>query len=318
MPTIKQKEQIAELKKLGMKHRDISEQVFGKRTSASTVHYVLKEVGLVGGGGEKPSQSLTGPRVLIFDIETAPMKGAIWSLWQNFLPLDMLEKDWYILAWAAKWLGEDEVIYRDLRTVVAGEDDASIIGELWSLLDEADIVITQNGKKFDVKKANTRFFDHGYEPPRPYKHIDILEVNKRTFAHASNKLEWISKKYNIKFKKLDHAKYHGYKLWDACLRDDPAAWQEMEDYNVHDVLSLEEYYLRVRPWDSRHPNFNLYDDGSVNACHCGSTEFRLAGYHFTQVGKYQRYRCKGCGAITRGRENLFTKDKRKSLRVNVL
>ena len=42
-------DKVCELKLQGMKHRDISEAVWGVRTRASTVHYILKARGLVGG-----------------------------------------------------------------------------------------------------------------------------------------------------------------------------------------------------------------------------------------------------------------------------
>jgi len=113
-----QEEQVCQLKLQGVSHRDISEQVFGVRSKASTVHYILKRRGLLGGDGENASDSDTGARILLLDIETAPMEAYIWSQWQKFISLDMLKVDWYIIAWAAKWLGEDEIYYKDVRATV--------------------------------------------------------------------------------------------------------------------------------------------------------------------------------------------------------
>jgi len=45
------------------------------------------------------------------------------------------------------------------------EDDSGILREIWKMLDEADIVITQNGRKFDQKKLNARFILNGFKPP---------------------------------------------------------------------------------------------------------------------------------------------------------
>ena len=318
MPTAEQRQEIARLKKLGTKHRDISEAVFGKRTAASTVHYVLKEMGLVGGGQEKAVQKPSGARILLFDIETAPLKAFVWSMWQHGFGLEMLKDDWFILSWSAKWLGEDEVFYQDLRGKVEHEDDSELLGDLWQLLDEADIVVTQNGVKFDTKKCNARFLANGYQPPSPYKQVDTLRIAKKHFGFTSNKLEYMADKFNVHFKKLDHAKFGGFKLWKECLNDNLDAWKEMEEYNRHDVLALEELYIRLRPWDNTHPNLNLYTDVHSHVCSCGCKEFVKAGYHVTQVSKFQRWRCTKCGKAVRDRENLLTKDKRKSLKVNVV
>lgn len=318
MTNQQQEEQVCQLKLQGVSHRDISEQVFGVRSKASTVHYILKRRGLLGGDGENASDSDTGARILLLDIETAPMEAYIWSQWQKFISLDMLKVDWYIIAWAAKWLGEDEIYYKDVRATVGEEEDGSIMGDLWDLLDEADIVVTQNGDKFDIPKINSRFLANGYQPPSPYRKVDILKINKRVFGHTSNKLEYLAEKFNVHFKKLQHEMFPGFKLWKACLNKVSAAWEEMEVYNKHDVLSLEELYIKLAPWDNKHPNVNVYTDSHDVKCTCGCTEWERYGYAYTNLSRFQQYRCKKCGKVQRGRVNLLSKEKRKSLTMNVL
>lgn len=255
------------------------------------------------------------PKVLILDIETAPLLGYVWSLWNNNLSLNQLKEDWCILSWAAKWLGDppEKIIYRDQRNKKDVEDDSEIMSELWHLLDECDILITQNGTKFDSKKVNSRFILHGFEPPSTYKQIDTLVIAKKNFAFTSNKLAYMSDKLCTKYKKLDHGKFAGFELWKECLKGNMEAWNEMEVYNKYDILSLEELYLKMAPWD-RTVNFNVYHDSEDIICKCGSTEFRKSGFHYTAVSKFQKYKCKSCGHETRGAENLFSKEKRKSLR----
>lgn len=260
------------------------------------------------------------PKVLILDIETAPTRGFFWGLWNQNMGLNMITNEWFILSYSAKWLGEpeEEIIYDDLRGQVAKEDDRKLLKGLWNLLDECDIVITQNGKKFDIKKINARFVMNDFLPPSSYKHIDTLQIAKSEFAFTSNKLEWMTHKLNVKFKKLDHGRYFGFNLWNGMMNDELGAWEECEDYNKHDVLSLEELYIKLAAWDKKHPNFSLYFDEPKQLCRCGSSEFVEDGYAYTQLSKFQRYRCVKCGAESRSRKNLFTKEKRESLRLNVL
>jgi len=314
-----QEDLICELKIKGTKHRDISEAVFGKRTAASTVHYVLKRRGLVGDAGDSPLKSHTGsPRVLVFDIETAPMLSYMWSMWQQGFGLNQIETDWYVLSWSAKWLGEDGVMYQDNRHAENLEEDAELLRGIWKLLDEADVVITQNGIKFDSKKLNARFIINGFQPPSSYKHIDTLAIAKRKFAFTSNKLEYMTDQLNTKYKKLKHGKFPGFELWKECLAGNLDAWNEMEEYNRYDVLSLEELYYKLSPWDNKLPNFNLYNDDLGITCKCGSTEFVKDGFAYTNLSKFQRYRCTNCGSESRGRTNLLSKEKRATLRMNVL
>src|SRR5690242_16096000 len=109
---------------------------------------------------------------LVLDIETSPILAYIWELGEQDVNLSQIHTDWHIMAWSAKWLGEPEskVIYHDLRNSETG-DDKPILKPLWDLLNQADIVVTQNGEHFDSRKINARFMLHGMPPPKPYRHI---------------------------------------------------------------------------------------------------------------------------------------------------
>lgn len=84
----------------------------------------------------------------------------------------------------------------------------------------------------------------------------------------------------------------------------------MERYNKYDVLSLEELYEKLIPWDNT-INFNVYSE--ENKCSCGSVKFKRNGYYFTNSAKYQKYKCTSCGKEHRGKTNLITKERRKEM-----
>ncbi len=256
-----------------------------------------------------------GPKVLIFDIETAPMLGYVWSLWDNNVSLDQIYKDWHILSWSAKWLNDPptKIMYADQRNAKDIENDKAILKKIWKLLDQADVVITQNGKSFDHKKLNARFVAHGFQPPSSYRHIDTLIIAKKHFAFTSNKLEYMSTQFNKKYTKLKSKKFPGFSLWLECLAGNKKAWREMERYNKYDVLALEELYRTLIPWDSS-IDFSVYNEDDSIVCTCGGTTFRNKGYYYTNTSKFQRFKCLSCGKETRGRTNLFDKYKRASLR----
>lgn len=256
-----------------------------------------------------------GPKVLFVDIETAPILGYVWQLWDQNVGLNQIKSDWYVLSWSAKWLGDTKVMYADQRSSKDLENDKALLNGIWHLLDEADIVIWQNGRNFDHKKLNARFLLNNMTPPSSYKHIDTLEIAKKHFGFTSNKLEYMSDKLCVKYKKLQHKKFPGFEMWKECLARNVEAWREMEKYNKHDVLALEELYNKLIPWDST-INFNLWSDSPEIVCKCGSKHFQKRGFTFTATGKFQKHRCVSCGAETRSRENLFDKEKKKSLRVS--
>jgi hypothetical protein len=255
-------------------------------------------------------------RVLVFDIETAPILGHVWSIWEQNVGLNQIKTDWHLLSFAAKWLGDpvSKIMYLDQRGKSNIEDDRALLAVLWKLLNEADVVITQNGVSFDAKKLNARFILNGFPPPSPYKHIDTKLIASKKFGFTSNKLEYLTDKLCKKYKKLKHHKFEGFELWKECLAGNAAAWREMERYNKHDVLALEELYYVLAPWDS-YINFSLYEEEDVHLCSCGSTKHRKQGFVYTSAGKFQQYQCCKCGAWTRSKDNLFAQSKRKSLRM---
>lgn len=253
------------------------------------------------------------PRILVLDIETAPMLAHIWGLFDQNVGLSQIKQDWHILAWAAKWLGSDTVYYHDQRNAKDITNDKAIIQPLWKLMNEADIIVGQNSKRFDVKKINARFIHHNMSPPSSYRQLDTLQMAKKHFAFSSNKLEYLSDKLCNKYKKLKHTEFAGFDLWKECMAGNPKAWKSMEKYNKYDILSTEELFLKLQPW-SNDININVFTTGIQEySCICGSTDFVKNGFAYTNNAKYQKYRCKSCGMEHKGR-CVLTKEKRKSLR----
>lgn len=242
------------------------------------------------------------PKILAFDIETSPLLVYSWGLGEQRITLDQLYKDWCVLSYAAKWVGEKKIFYRDQRNSKRVFNDKKLLKELWKLLNDADLVLTQNGKKFDSKKVNARFVKHGMKPPAPYRHIDTLQISRKNFAFTSNKLAYTTSELNKKYKKLDHGKFPGLTLWRECLSGNKAAWDEMKKYNIHDVLALEELYFTLQPWHGSQEHSLFTEE---KKCACGSVQFQLRGFAITGSGKYRRYQCKKCGSWSRGTVNVL-------------
>ena len=306
MSEVEWKQQAIELAKTGKSWRKISELLDKPRSTVSD--YLRKEFKSVAVTVKK-----SGPRVLIYDIETAPLLGYCWSLWDNNIGLNQIHSDWHVLSWAAKWMGEEDVYYQDQRDVKNVEDDKQLLQGIWKLLDECDFVITQNGKKFDQKKLNARFVIHGMKPPSTYRHIDVLQIAKSQFGFTSNKLQYMTETLCKKYKKSGHAKFSGFELWSECLRGNIEAWSEMENYNILDILSLEELYSIISPWDAKLPNFSVYDDEPSD-----NEEWVKDGFVYSNLGKYDRYRNTLTGQQRRGNVNLLSKEKRDSLLRNIV
>lgn len=256
------------------------------------------------------------PRILLLDIENAPVLADVWKLWDENVGLSQIAQDWYILSFAARFLGEKRVHYADQRDAKDIEDDSDLLRYLWRLLDEADIVIAHNGDRFDVPKINARFVKAGLTPPSPYRQIDTLKIAKARFKFTSNRLAYLARYLGVPTPKDEHPEYPGHTLWVAVRKGILRAWNVMKKYNIADIEALHGVYLKLRAWDRRHPNLAVYhEDGELRCPVCGGEHLEMHGNQYSNAGQYTNYVCLDptCGAHSRDKTNLLSKEKRRSL-----
>ena len=240
-------------------------------------------------------KGLALPKILLFDIETAPMEVYVWTCQEQRIHDTQIIKDWFIISWSAKWLFEKEII-RDVITPkeVKIGNDKRIVKELWKMLNEADIIIAHNLISFDRKKANTRFLKYGFGHPAPYQTIDTLRVARKEFKISSNKLDYL-----CRFLGLDVKLPTSFQLWKDCLKGDIKALNKMDRYCQNDTKILEEVYLKLRPYIHSHPNVGLYMDTNKPVCpNCGSSALKWGYMYRTLNNQYKTARC-DCGAFVR-------------------
>lgn len=252
---------------------------------------------------EIKNKNINKVKILILDIETSPMKAYVWKRWKENISLDQTISEWFMISWAAKWLGDPNIL-GDCVTPeeVKKEDDSRIYSSLWDLLDKADIVIAHNANHFDIPRINSRLVINNLPPTASFKIIDTLQVAQKQFGFSSNKLDALAGYFNIPAK-IDT----DFTLWRDCLNEDQEALDYMLKYNKKDVEILEQVYLRLRPWIKNHPNIATISNSSRPTCPiCGSEHIVKYDnkYHHTVLSKYQQYYCVNCGATLRDRHKV--------------
>lgn len=235
-----------------------------------------------------------GARILVFDIETTPIKGYFWRTHDENIHPEQILEDSRVLCWAAKWVGADGVAFMrgdDWR------DDKLVVSELADLMGTADIVVAHNGKAFDVAHVWTRMAMYGISPPPPFKVVDTLRLARQVFHFPHNSLAGLGRYLGLGEKKA----HEGFSLWTKCMAGDKDAWGRMEGYNIQDVLLLESVYLRLRPYDKRHPNLALYyEDGGMRCVRCGSASLKESTKAaYTELSEFPMFQCNSCGAWCR-------------------
>jgi len=235
------------------------------------------------------------PKILVLDIETAPAELYAWSLYEKYSTIDKIKEDWFVICWSAKWLLETNVMNECLTSQeILKKDDQRIIKVMWSLLNDADIVITHNWDKFDLRKLNTRFIKYNLRHPSPYRTIDTLKIVRKHFSPLSNKLD-----YWCKFLWIPAKLETGwFQLWKDCLQWVQSSLRKMSKYCSNDVIILEKLYYKLRPYITNHPNLSVYLQQHGRCGNCWWKTLDLVWYSYTNQHKYRVFRC-SCGALNK-------------------
>lgn len=241
-------------------------------------------------------------RILLLDIETLPGEYYAFDPKVEYLSPDKKIKDWSISCYAAKWLFEPEIMGEVVSAEEAfNRDETSILKSVWKLMDDADIIVTQNGVGFDIPKLNTKLIKHGYIPPSKFLNVDTLRVSRSVFGFSYNRLDEVGQEFGIG-KKIEMV----FNDWKMCLTNDISAEEYLQNmliYCKRDVAPLlEDVYLKMLPWIPNHPNLNLYVEHDADVCpKCESQDLRWGNMYPTPQGLWKGWRCQSCGASGRGK-----------------
>jgi len=227
-------------------------------------------------------------KILILDIETSPNLVHVWQLFKQTVSINQILESSYVMCWAAKWYGSRKVMFSSTFKT----SHENMIKEIHELIDQADAIVTYNGKRFDMPTLNKEFLKYNMNPPSPYKDIDLIQTVRNSFNFPSNKLDYVSQQLNIG-KKVSHS---GHELWIKCLNNNAQAWATMAKYNKQDVVLTEEVYDKIKGWIKNHPNHNALTDSNDPVCiNCGSHQLQKRGFACNTKYIFQRLQCQNCG-----------------------
>lgn len=307
----------------GESSRTIAQKVLGTTTRKSTINDLINRMGLRSSTNESVrsvAENLTvvkgkTPIIKIVDVETSPELSLTFGRFKVFISPDQVLERSHMLSYSAVDLWEsDEVESRNLTHYPAFEedihDDYDLVCDIWELLDKTDVIIAHNGIRFDKAYIQTRFAFYGMPLPSPYVVIDTLRTLKSQFKLGANSLKEATTFFDTPAKKQSN---EGFNLWKRCFFGDEKAFEEMQEYNDYDVLSLRDLYRKILPYVSQHPNVSsYYDDEKVRCPRCGSVDVKMeeGKMHHTHTSSFQVIRCNSCGGLSRDRVNLKGKDKR--------
>jgi hypothetical protein len=183
----------------------------------------------------------------------------------KYLRSDDLVHEWYMISWAASYVGSDNVWAQIVTPEKARAwDDSEIVQRLWDLMNATEIIAGHNVDGFDIKKINTRFMKHKLPPIVGKKTIDTLKICRSKLAMESNKLDEIEKWIGVQSK--DHIDNND---WLLALQGDKKTLDKILHYNKGDVTSGKQVLEWLMPLANKKFNFGALkksvNDGELEA-----------------------------------------------------
>lgn len=235
-------------------------------------------------------------RVLIIDIETAPLLAHVWQAMADYVPYDQMVHDSFMLCWSAKWRGGPDMYGSHATAYEARrQNDKRLAKGLADMIREADIVIAHNIDRFDIPMLNNRLLAHGLEPLGPTRTLDTLKLAKQSFRLAYNKLDYLAKIMGLPRKiKTD------FSWWVEAYHGEETALLDMFEYNQQDVVVLEQVFEKLIPYVKGLPRmFDADYEGQFACPFCGGEVLHKRGKYRTNASTFQKYQCMTCMRYSR-------------------
>jgi len=227
-------------------------------------------------------------KLLTVDIETRPIEGYVWSLWNQNLGVNQIKDPGALLCFAAKWHGSSKVQFFSEWE----HGPKRMARELYRLFDDADAIAGWNSDKFDIRWINAQFLKHGLGKPSPYTKLDLLKSVRRQIQLPSFKLEYVARWLGLGGK----LQTGGFDLWREVMEGDDKARSKMRRYNIHDVRLTEQVFDRLneKGWVLGLPNASIGGGLCCTNPMCGSENLEARGFQTTKTRRYKRWKCKEC------------------------
>ncbi len=232
-------------------------------------------------------ENLINPsKIMIYDIETSRAEAKVWWTGKQYVSHKQIIKEPSIITIAYKWLGEDEVT---TLTWDNNHSDETMVAEFVKQYNKADMVVGFNNDNFDNRWVNARAMKYNLEINTFVRSLDLYKQEKRLFRMLGYSMD-----YSSLFAKVERKKSHeGILMWDmiedGSSEEQLEYLQKMLDYNIGDIITTEELYIRLIPYLRHKIHVGVLNgEGKWTCPNTGSKNVSLWKTTITPSGTVQR------------------------------
>jgi hypothetical protein len=176
-------------------------------------------------------------------------------------------------------------------------NDKKLVKAIYDKLLTYDMVVTHNGRWFDIPWLNSRLLHWGLAPLPSIPHFDTCDAAYKRLR-VGNSLKALGKFLGCKVHKTET----DMNDWLLAGAGKKRALKTIVTHNIHDVRLTEEVYRRMRPLGFKHPNVALINEDGRQCPICGKKDtLQSRGWLPAKVNRAKRYQCTSCGAWSHAR-----------------
>ena len=222
----------------------------------------------------------TGSRILVYDLESTSLNA----------------DDGDLLVFAYKWLDEKKAhVPSVLDTCLPCDgckrihiDDRALVRQAHAIMSQADVMLTFNGKNFDIKYMQSKFMRYGLPALPEISHVDLyqtartkMRLTRKSLANISHYLQLTNEKT-----KLD------WDIWRRAAKGYTKEIRYIRDHGAADIYVTQELYEKhMRQYVRQHPRVSGY--GPCRRCGADTLERRGVAVTILK-GQQHRYQCRTC------------------------
>ena len=274
--------------------------------SVRTIRYWANNLGI----GLMASNITNPARIMIYDIETSRVDFKAFWVGKQYLGWRQMRGVPKIISISWKWLGDDTVHH--LHWDLENNCDKQLIKDFVTEYNKADLVVGYNNKNFDNRWVNARAMKYNLPINMHVKSYDLMKKLKKHIRIPSYAMAFVAEYFGCTLK-LNH---EGSIMWDmieeGTIDQKKEYIEKMLEYNIGDIITTEEIFLKLRKYLGAEVNFATLLGGEKWQCPwTGSEDVQLERVDATKAGtlQYIMRGPQGQYKISQSDYNKFMKEK---------
>lgn len=225
-------------------------------------------------------------KIMVYDIETSRVDFKAFWTGKQYLGHWQMRGEPKIISVSWKWLGDGKVHH--LHWDLEKKCDEQLMRDFIVEYNKADMVVGYNNNNFDNRWVNARAMKFGLPVNMFVKSYDLMRKLKKHVRIPSYAMAFVANYFECTLKLSNSGSAMWDKIEEGTIVERVEGIAEMLEYNIGDIVTTEEIFLKLRKYLGVEVNFATFNGNEKWQCPwTGSEEVYLDRVTSTKAGTLQ-------------------------------